>query len=305
MGWLLLLIIGSFGAILIGYWRQLAQPQPTTLRLPMAPVRLSYRQVPTLFIHGYHGNRLSFGRQMARLQRHGWAQKQVVIRVTTQGGLQVSGTLSGLENPMIQVLFQNNHASLTQQAHWLQQIYHYLHRRWSVDQLNIVAHSMGAVSALRSLLIAPLPTGLKINAFVSLGAPYNDDEIAEDQYPIQVIRLLATGPVDKAPTYRLLEQAMSQLPPQIRFLNIAGDRQDNSQSDGVVAVASVLSLRFLLQHRWQQYQETLILGRRGQHTLLHENRQVDQAVQQFLWAPPRPAAVRDATGRLQITPNPE
>lgn len=303
MGWLVLLIIGSIGAILIGYWRNFAQPQGTLLRIPSAPAKLSYSNVPTLFVHGYRGNRLSFGRQLGRLQRQGWAQKQMVIRVTAQGGLHVIGALNGLENPMIQVLFQNNHASLTQQAHWLQIIFQYLNQQWQVDQLNIVAHSMGAVSALRSLLIDPLPVGFKIKAFVSIGAPYNDDEIAENQYPIQVIRLLATGPVDKAPTYRLLEQAMSQLPAGIRFLNIAGDRQDQSQSDGVVAVASAFSLRFLLQKRWQQYQETLVLGRRSQHTLLHENHQVDQALQQFLWQPAAKPVIRDATGRIKITQN--
>lgn len=300
MSWLLLLIIGSVSAILGGYWHNLAQPQATPLRVPSAPANLQYSGTPTLFVHGYRGNRFSFGRQLARLQRAGWAQKQMVIRVTPQGGLRVAGQLAGNENPMIQVLFQNNHASLTQQAHWLQLIFQYLKQQWAVDQLAIVAHSMGAVSALRSLLVEPLPDGLTIKSFVSMGAPYNDNEIAEDQYPIQVIHLLATGPVDKAPTYRLLEQAMSQLPPKIRFLSIAGDLQDGSHSDGVVAVASVFSLRFLLQHRWQSYQDTLVLGRQAQHTLLHENRQVDQALREFLWQPVLPQITRDSTGRIRI-----
>ncbi|MSE22683.1 alpha/beta hydrolase, partial [Lactobacillus parabuchneri] len=65
-----------------------------------------YTKQPTLFIHGYRGNRYSFGHLLWRLQKAGIAKKSMVIWVGKDGQLHVSGdAVLQANNPTIQVLF--------------------------------------------------------------------------------------------------------------------------------------------------------------------------------------------------------
>ncbi|MBA1392891.1 alpha/beta hydrolase, partial [Lactobacillus sp. XV13L] len=70
---------------------------------------------------------------------------------------------------------------------------------------------------------------------------------------------------------------------QVRVLNIFGDKKDGTHSDGDVSNASAQSLRYLIGSRALSYQEIKISGRNGQHSRLHENKQVDRILMHFLW----------------------
>ena len=72
------------------------------------------------------------------------------------------------------------------------------------------------------------------------------------------------------------------MPADIRFLNIAGNLQNGTFSDGQVSVNSALSLRYLVRDVRRQYQEYIIRGKQAEHSLLHENEQVDQIIGKFL-----------------------
>ena len=67
-------------------WYKLAEPSKNR------EVTLQ-NQVPTLFIHGYAGTRLSSGLMIKRFEHYGWGQKSTVIVVKADGRLKIKGCL--------------------------------------------------------------------------------------------------------------------------------------------------------------------------------------------------------------------
>ncbi|PIO82986.1 hypothetical protein BSQ39_05055 [Loigolactobacillus backii] len=300
---IILLVVVLFGATLLVLTYQLQQLALPKYRLP-APKRLrqslGFTRTPTIFIHGFHGNRFSFGRMLARFNRQGIAQKALVIRVSSAGRVSVRGKLpTAVANPTIQLLFSDNGASLKKQSDWLRLVLAELKRKHHVEQVNLVGHSMGAVSLFRYLLAAggdeDQPTIKKV---ITLAGPFNDLDVGEDGAQVFSYELRGDGPVAKTPVYQAFEKNMSYLPTGVAWLNIAGDLLDGSDSDGSVSVDSALSLRFLLDKRIGRYRESLITGLKAAHYRLHENPQVDQAICHFLWPVKRIKVTRDKTGRI-------
>ncbi|WP_082611459.1 alpha/beta hydrolase [Limosilactobacillus ingluviei] len=66
-------------------------------------------------------------------------------------------------------------------------------------------------------------------------------------------------------------------------LNIYGDLNNGTRSDGDVPVNSARGYQYLVSGRAQSYHKLKITGRQAQHSRLHENHQVDQALVNFLW----------------------
>ena len=66
------------------------------------------------------------------------------------------------------------------------------------------------------------------------------------------------------------------------MLNIFGDLQDGSKSDGSVAVSSAKSYKYLINGRAKSYREVEIKGKHAQHSRLHRNAQVDRLLIRFL-----------------------
>ena len=81
-------------------------------------------------------------------------------------------------------------------------------------------------------------------------------------------------------TYQELTRLRQVYPKGIDVLNIYGDT--GKKSDGSVYNNSSRSLKYLLI-KAKSYKEVKITGKGGQHSRLHENRQVDQVLQKFLW----------------------
>lgn len=70
---------------------------------------------------------------------------------------------------------------------------------------------------------------------------------------------------------------------QISVLNIYGDLEDGTESDGIIMTEDARALRDIVAHKVASYDEVEITGLGGQHTLLHENGEVDETVSLFLW----------------------
>ena len=67
----------------------------------------------------------------------------------------------------------------------------------------------------------------------------------------------------------------------VKVLNIVGDVGD--KTDGRVDNISTLSLQYLVSGGNSSYRVLKINGKNAQHSKLHENAQVDQALIKFLW----------------------
>lgn len=232
-------------------------------------------QIPTLFIPGYWGNRYSFGHMLLRLP----IDKQVVAVVGRTGHVHLHGRLHLGPHVGVQVLFKNKRILPQGQEDGIRAVLAALRQQDRFDTVNLVAHSMGGVTALLYTLSQPVVPVAKL---VSIAAPYNDLEVAKNA-PILNWRLTPSGPAQIAPIYAQFRDTIDLLPANLRWLNIAGDLFIGNRHDGVVGVNSSFAIRYLVQGRVASYQEVLIRGPQATHSLLHENRVVDHDIMAFLW----------------------
>lgn len=238
--------------------------------------------ISTLFIPGYFGNRLSFGRLINRLMRRYGANKSMVIKVDRHGQIRVLGSLAQ-SKVLIQVLFADKSSKPKQQAVWLSEILALLRTHYGVEAINLVGHSMGCITIFWFLTHKNKMNRVKIKHVVAIAGPFNDSEIARSTNKVDAYPLNALGPIKRMPIYRALSQRIFAIPKDIKVLNIAGRISNAQQNDGEVSVNSAFSLRYLLQDPAAQYHELVIRGKRATHRLLHENAIVDKGIAKFLW----------------------
>ncbi|GCF95415.1 hydrolase [Enterococcus florum] len=273
---LLCLAIAAFGI----YYRQIRFVRPSPL---VKQDGIAYQNTPTVFIHGYQGNSFSFGPLLRSLENEGVAKKEMVITVEADGHLQVDGTLDHRkENPTIMVLFSQDVPDEIQQSQWVNRVMSYLYDQ-GIRQVNLVSHSMGGVSSLRYLLEDAGKNQPMVKKLVTIAAPFNDLEIAEDTEEIFAYELHEAGPSGETPIYQYFDQAMEKLPAHLEVLNVAGDLKDGTESDGSVSTHSAFSLRFLLESHTDKYQELLVNGRAGGHSRITRSQQLKKALIHFLW----------------------
>lgn len=238
--------------------------------------------IPTLFIPGYFGNRLSFGRLLNRLAHRYGAHKSMVVKVDRHGRIQVLGTLSK-SKPLIQVLFAKKSSRPQEQAEWVMAICALLHTRYGVEQVNLVGHSMGCITIFWFLTHQIRQSAVAVKRVVTIAGPFNDSEIAKSTDKVDAYPLSPKGPTKRMPIYRELSKQIFEIPKDIKVLNIAGRISNSQQDDGEVSVNSAFSLRYLLHDPATQYHEILIRGKRATHRLLHENAIVDENIAKFIW----------------------
>ncbi|MFD1429032.1 alpha/beta hydrolase [Lacticaseibacillus mingshuiensis] len=274
MAWLILIGCLAFGAALDFY--MLGRPQ----KKREAAIG---DHTPTLFVPGYLGNRLSFGHMLRRLP----IDKQVVAVVTRSGRVRLRGHLQLGPHVGVQVLFADKRIRPRAQREGLMRVVAALQKQAAFSEINLVAHSMGGVTALLYTISRP---PVPVAALVSIAAPYNDLEVAKNT-PILDWHLTGTGPEQTAPVYDFFQAHRADLPAQLRWLNIAGDLFTGSLAhDGVVGVNSSFAVRFLAENTVADYREAVVRGPRAAHSLLHENPVVAHDITTFLWGPRQLAA---------------
>lgn len=233
--------------------------------------------VPTVFVHGYSGTAHSTSQMIGALTAAGVAKQTMRVTVTRAGRLHVQGSLDG-RHPIVQVVFQGNRQG-GKFTGWLLKVYAMLHQRYHVQRVNAVGHSMGAIAVIEAAMRHP---AVKQARIVAIAGPY-DGILGMDDRPHQ-IKLSASGkPTPARPEYqRLLKEAPNFQAQAV--LNLYGNRQDGSDSDGRVAVNSARSLKYLLRRFSGSYREQAILGPHAQHSKLHQaNPAVDAALRAFLF----------------------
>lgn len=239
--------------------------------------------VPTLFIHGYSGGTNSFGHMIQRMEKEKETKKELVLTVTEAGEVQAKGKWSNtLNNPSIQVLFEDNKSHEWNQSEWIKNCLAYLKTTYSIDEVNLVGHSMGGVGALRYLTTygkeAELPA---VRKFVGIAAPFNNFiELPQTETATMVI---TNGPSVQSDRYADFAAGMGNVSPSMSVLLIAGDVEDGSLGDEAVALTDALSVASLFTANGNPVSEKIFYGTGAQHSQLHENLEVDQLVAEFLW----------------------
>lgn len=275
------ILIISFLLVFTGvYYAKVRYFGPGTLAKQKS---VHYSNVPTVFIHGYEGNSFSFGPLLRRLEREDVAKREMTIIVQADGKLTVEGKLKNTnDNPTIMVLFAKDVTDEITQSKWIDKVMRYLYKQ-KVYRVNLVSHSMGGVSSLRYLLEYAGDQTPITERFVTIAAPFNDLEIAEDTEEIFAYELTEKGPSGETPIYQYFDQAMGKLPKELRVLDVAGDLKDGTESDGSVSTHSAFALRLLFQKHAKSYQEFTVTGKSGGHSAITKSAELEKNLIDFIW----------------------
>lgn len=272
----IILIIVAVLLVFAGYYQQKTAA--------LVPTRL--HSTPTLFLHGW-GSSINAEKQMtSAAERAGVTNSVTQALVDRQGRVHLKGRIPPhSRNPIIEVGFKDNrNPNYHQDGRWLKQVILKLQQQYQIKNINLVGHSMGNMAISYYLLDNADNRRLpKLRKQVAIAGHFAGIIGAGDR-PHR-LHLAATGrPNHIDNNYRTLMGLRQRYPnKQVKVLNIFGDKNDGTNSDGDVTNASAQSLRYLVQTRALSYQERKIVGPEGQHSRLHESHRVDRILINFLW----------------------
>lgn len=247
------------------------------IKMQPAPLKVANQKIPTIFIHGYAGNDRSFHGMIRRFsEKYHWGTESLTIHVTTAGKLKIKGKYQkNTKNPLINLIFDDNRASIIQQAAWTKKVLHFIQKNYAIKKFNAVGHSMGG-GVWTSYLATDGKNPLypKVDKIVFLGVPFYPEEYLNGSKSVNV----------RHASYlhgRFAKKISQALPQKTRILIIGGDILDGSKSDGSVSTASVLYGKkiFTKQHLALH----ILKNKHATHTALHELPIVDNYIAKFLW----------------------
>ncbi|HIW71952.1 MAG TPA: alpha/beta hydrolase [Candidatus Levilactobacillus faecigallinarum] len=209
----------------------------------------------TLLLPGDGGNWLSLRSMTLTLSQPHVATHSLTAHVATNGTVTWDQLAPVRDNnPIIPVLFADN-THPQRESDQLVTVLSQLRTRYHISRVNLVGHSSGGMIALDYLNQATLAP-VTVDHLVCIGADFPGQSPLRRDYP------------------------------QLRVLNLAGVI-DNVPNDGEVPVSDAQQLRPLVTGHVASYRLRLVRGHLWQteHSLLHENGQVDRQIADFIYPP--------------------
>lgn len=287
---LLLAFVIGMAVILIGARNSDPKITKVTSQLtPTTAVKLSNQyqktKTATIFLHGYNGGASSTNYLMTHAQKAGAAQKALVVHVYKNGVMAFKGYWhQSLKNPMVQVIFQDNHASQKAQIYWLHQVLVQLKTKYGVNRYNAVGHSLGANDIVNQALKyghdRQLPT---LNKVVTIGGPFDGLTGYLNAETERQVRQMTAKPIRFTSHFAAMIKQRHNFPKDVKMLNVIGDTNNGFNNDGYVSVASARSIGYVLRRQLATYQEQFYSGSNAAHCALNQNPKVAKAMISFLW----------------------
>ncbi|MBC1435225.1 alpha/beta hydrolase [Listeria rocourtiae] len=238
---------------------------------------------PIVFIHGFDGSNWTFFTTTVRYSATNFATRSLTLLVRENGDIEVSGVYDkGMKRPMIRVNFENPRSIIPNNATWFSKAMDMLKTDYGIEKVDIVAHSYGGLTFVNFLQKYNYQADNypKVDKFTAIGTPFNGSAVSSDgKTPYD---LTPTGPKKESAYFKEMMERKDKIPSNLQVLNIIGDLDDGSRSDGPVAVDSAKSAAFIFSNN--AYQEAMFTGRFAQHSWLHANVSVDRKIKQFLEA---------------------
>lgn len=227
---------------------------------------------PTVFVHGYKGTSNSFGYLLDRFEnKYEWGNKALVYWVSPQGEIRAYNlNKEKIDSPFVQVIFENNRASMEDNAQWLSAVLDHMKKHYYIDSVNLVGHSMGGLVAVKYLESYHGDTQPKVEKLITIGSPFGG--VYTEEY-FQINR--DAGATDLEPdsvALQLLKE--NKIPSDVDVLGIG------STGDAVAVPESVQSIRTIIPD--DQLQVIMIENDKLGHSALHENEEVDKIIHSFL-----------------------
>ncbi|UOQ44424.1 alpha/beta fold hydrolase [Halobacillus salinarum] len=238
---------------------------------------------PTLFVHGFKGGPGTYNTMLARFEENEWGKQRMIVYVSSRGRVSIRGGIPHSMNPFIQVIFENNRASVADQTFWLKKVLHQLHEKRGIDQVNLVGHSMGGLASTNFLLNNQDKDQYPaVKKLVVIASPFQG--IERDGY-FDINRGAALG--DLHPNSMVLQQMVEhkdKFDSATKVLAIAGvinENEEHAYWDGLVSASSALGISSIAPK--DHYKQALLYDPAATHSGLHEFTEVDNLLANFLW----------------------
>lgn len=243
-------------------------------------------QIPTLFLHGYGGSANSEKYMVKQAKQNGVTKDVITAIVSKDGEVELKGKLeTDTANPIVQIELANNkQGDLDENAKWFKNVLTKLQSEYDINKFNFVGHSMGNLSFAQYMLTYGNDPSLpQLNKQVNIAGTYNG--VLNMNEKVNEISVDVNGkPSRMNPPYQELQQLEDIYNGKnIAVLNIFGDLEDGTHSDGRVSNSSSKSLKYLLGDSPESYKESKYKGKSAQHSQLHENKEVAKDFIAFLW----------------------
>lgn len=242
--------------------------------------------IPTLFLHGYGGSVNSEKYMVKQAEQNGVTKDVITAIVSKDGEVELKGKLeTDTTNPIVKIeLVNNKQGDLDENAKWFKNVLTKLQSEYDINKFNFVGHSMGNLSfAQYMLMYGGDPSLPQLNKQVNIAGTYNG--VLNMNEEVNEISVDVNGkPSRMNPPYQELQQLEDIYNGKnIDVLNIFGDLEDGTHSDGRVSNSSSKSLNYLLGDSPESYKESKYKGESAQHSQLHENKEVASELIAFLW----------------------
>ena len=246
----------------------------------------NHSHTATLFLHGYGGSANSEKYMVQQAVNHGVTNQVITAIVDKNGDITFKGKLAkNAINPIVKIeLKDNKNGNVKQNASHIKNVLTKLKNDFHIKQYNFVAHSMGNLSFAYFMKLYGQDTQLpQLNKEVNIAGTFNG--VLNLNEKVNEISVDKNGkPSKMTENYQqLLGLKNNYKDKQIDVLNIYGDIQDGTHSDGRVSNSSSKSLKYLLADSPKSYKESQYTGATAQHSQLHENNKVADEIIQFLW----------------------
>lgn len=246
----------------------------------------SQTTVPTFYLHGYSGTANSTNGMISYATKNSNAHKVFTATVDKNGKVTLKGDWSkDVSRPIVQVVFQdnrNNNFKVTQS--WFKNVLTAVNKKHSFKQFNAVAHSMGNLTLMYyELYNGPDKKLPQLQKQINIAGHFDGILGRDDKANENTIQANGEPKILNSYYKDQLNRRNNFPKDQVDILNIYGNLNDGSNSDGDVTNVSSQSLRYLLRGRFKNYEEFRVFGPKAQHSQLHENEQVDKQISNFLW----------------------
>lgn len=242
-------------------------------------------QRPVLYVHGFRGGDYTTEKMVKSGLKYTGKTEFLKAIINWRGKITYEGVWTDDETPIIQVVFQNKWVGENQIAHWLARFLFDLRKRHQFSEYDAIGHSLGSVALVIVNLYEKRHSFMpKMNNLVVIAGPFNGI-LGLNELP-NVNRITDAGrPAFMSPTYFRIYLNRNNISPTLKVLNIYGNVEDYSNSDKYVSVTSASSIGYILKPRIKEYIDYPVSGQKAEHSLLHDDSDILQKINLFIYAP--------------------
>lgn len=257
VSWALGTVIIVIAAIVGGiYYHQRQDDRVQTIE----KVNVVNKNIPTFFFHGWGSSYHAEEDMTTAIKQAGVTNTIVRVNVDHHGHAELVGKITKkAKNPLVEVNFADNklsnvhngsyaNAYYTTGACYVRNAINVVTKKYHYQAINAVSHSMGNLEFINYIRRYQNQKGFPIiRHWVSIAGHY-DGIIGENDAPNKTKINRKTGkPSRMGPEFRAVLSLRSTFSRQTRVLNIFGNLENGTNSDGDVTNASARSLKYLTE----------------------------------------------------------